>query len=54
MIKANHAAQFYGVTEAWIFSDNTLIDNMSSVYECMDAVGAGKDAITKDAFKDLY
>ena len=53
-IQAHHIACFYGVTMAQIFSCRTLIDTMFSVCECLDSVPCVKEAITQDAYKDLY
>ena len=48
-IKASHIAYFYhGVMMAWIFSNNTLINNIKFVNEYLDTVSCGKAAITQD------
>lgn len=39
---------------ARIFFNNTLNDNMFSVWEYLDTIGAVKVAITQDIFKNLY
>ena len=39
---------------AQIFSSNSSIDNTFSVCECLDSVPCVKEAITQDAYKDLY
>ena len=46
--------EYYGVMIARLFSNNTLINNISSVYECLDAVGTVKETITQDAYKNMY
>ena len=53
-VQAHHIAWFYGVMMARIFSSNTSIDTMFSVCECLDSVPCVKEAITQDAYKDLY
>ena len=53
MIKAFHIAGFYHlVMIAWIFSGNTLINNMSSVNVRLDTVSCVKAAITRDTYKN--
>ena len=54
MIEAHHVAYFCGALMARIFSSNTLIDTISSVHKCLDSVPCVKEAITQDAYKDLY
>ena len=39
--------------DSW-FSSNTSTDTMFSVCECLDSVPYIKEAITQDAYKDLY
>ena len=53
-VQAHHIARFYGVMMARIFSSNSSIDNMFSVRENLDSVPCVKEAITQDAYKDLY
>ena len=53
-IQAHHIACFCGVMMARIFSSNSSIDNMFSVRENLDSVPCVKEAITQDAYKDLY
>ena len=37
-----------------MFSNNTLINNMFSICECLDSVSCVKEAITQDAYKEFY
>ena len=53
-VQAHHNALFYGVMMARIFSSNSLLDNMFSVCKNLDSVPCVKEAITQDAYKDLY
>ena len=53
-IEAHYVCRLYGVMMARIFAGDSDIDNIFSGCKCFDAIGAVKEYLTQNAFKDLY